>query len=68
MCKFFTECGLQGSQVYSRVYGGKSSQQNEYPWMALIRYRNAKKPSRCGGSIINNYYVLTAAHCVVDKV
>lgn len=41
--------------------GGKPTQVNQYPWMALLMYN---KKFYCGGSLINSKYVLTAAHCV----
>lgn len=34
---------------------------NQYPWMALLRYNGR---FYCGCSLINDRYVLTAAHCV----
>lgn len=53
------KCGLQGTII--RVYGGKDCSINEYPSMALLKFTDG---SVCGGSLINNRYVLSAAHCV----
>ncbi|KAK4328116.1 hypothetical protein Pmani_001438 [Petrolisthes manimaculis] len=38
---------------------------HKYPWQVGIRANNSKN-YMCGGSIINNRYILTAAHCVTD--
>ncbi|XP_033165400.1 LOW QUALITY PROTEIN: CLIP domain-containing serine protease 14D [Drosophila mauritiana] len=48
---------------------GKIPALNEFPWMAMLLYGNKNNLSeklvpKCGGSLINNWYVLTAAHCV----
>ena len=42
----------------SRIVGGHPPKQ-PMPWMALIYV----KGSQCGGTLINNQFVLTAAHC-----
>ncbi|XP_014612565.1 PREDICTED: trypsin-1-like [Polistes canadensis] len=52
-------CGLTNTQ--NRIVGGVETKVNQYPWMALLKY---KKRFYCGGSVINSRYVLTAAHCV----
>ncbi|XP_016977732.2 spaetzle-processing enzyme-like [Drosophila rhopaloa] len=61
-------CG-HSPAVY-RIMGGTTVELNMFPWMALLLYRNRiswKEPlvGACGGSLITNRYVLTAAHCVV---
>jgi Trypsin/Regulatory CLIP domain of proteinases len=54
-----------------RILGGSQTSIDEFPWTALVQYQqeNSKELSfGCGGSLINQNYVLTAAHCVVSKV
>ncbi|XP_049301265.1 trypsin-1-like [Anopheles funestus] len=45
-----------------RVIGGNTSDIDRFPWMAALYYRER---FTCGGSLINDRYILTAAHCVV---
>ncbi|KAH1022856.1 venom protease [Dendroctonus ponderosae] len=52
-------CGERNEN--SRIVGGKPTQENEFPWMARLSYFNR---FYCGGMLINDRYVLTAAHCV----
>ncbi|XP_045514941.1 transmembrane protease serine 9-like [Pieris brassicae] len=45
----------------SRIVGGVESAVNEFPWVARLTYF---KKFYCGGMLINDRYVMTAAHCV----
>merc|ERR1712215_666423 len=53
------KCGKLDSPL--RIIDGQPADMDEYPWMVLI------DPVGCGGALISNQWILTAAHCVHDK-
>jgi hypothetical protein len=53
-------CGLQ--TPIGRVVGGIDVVMNEFPWQVALVVPGTRKPF-CGGSLINNRFILTAAHC-----
>ncbi|KAJ9596107.1 hypothetical protein L9F63_012691, partial [Diploptera punctata] len=60
-------CGQYNSD--NKVWNGEKTKLFEYPWMVLLAYNRDgwnRQSYRCGGTIINEKYVLTAAHCVKD--
>lgn len=61
------ECG---TSIGIRIYGGENADIDEFPWLALLQYENRKLERKysCGGSLINQRYVITAAHCVIGEV
>jgi len=56
-------CGLSSSArlgAQRRIVGGTEAGFGSFPWQAYIRIGS----SRCGGSLVNENYVITAGHCV----
>jgi len=61
-------CGNpSGAVANTRLWGGGPAPDHYYTWMALI-YINLDDGSRkmCGGSLISDDTILTAAHCLED--
>lgn len=45
-----------------QIVGGTEATPNEFPWQILLTYGGLS--ASCGGSIIHESWILTAAHCV----
>ena len=61
------ECGTR--ITVSNIVGGQVTKLGDFPYMALqgkIAF-DGKIFYSCGGSLINKWYVLTAAHCIRSK-
>jgi len=55
-------CGISIGKLGAqrRIVGGDEAGFGSFPWQAYIRMGS----SRCGGSLVNRYHVVTAGHCV----
>lgn len=58
---FACKCGRVNRAT--RIVGGIQTEVNEYPWQVAITSAIGSRPY-CGGSIISNQWIITAAHCV----
>ncbi|EAA09456.4 AGAP005065-PA [Anopheles gambiae str. PEST] len=49
--------------IWNRIVGGQLAEDTQMPYQIALFYQGS---FRCGGSIIGDRHVLTAAHCVMD--
>ncbi|KAK0067733.1 transmembrane protease serine 3 [Biomphalaria pfeifferi] len=56
-------CGVTEYNSGFKIVGGSQTTITKYPWQVSIRVNGYHM---CGGSLINDHWVLTAAHCVTD--
>ncbi|KAM4717038.1 LOW QUALITY PROTEIN: polyserase-2-like [Anableps anableps] len=54
----FNVCGQPA--LNTRIVGGEAAPPGSWPWQVSLHYND----HFCGGSLINDQWVLTAAHCV----
>ncbi|XP_063697796.1 serine protease filzig [Culicoides brevitarsis] len=60
------QCGVRPQVKSGRIVGGKSARFGEWPWQVLVKestWLGLFTKNKCGGVLINNNYVMTAAHC-----
>ncbi|XP_028967071.1 serine proteinase stubble [Galendromus occidentalis] len=58
-------CGMPKSFASGRIVGGELTRFGKWPWM--ISLRQFKKNSfvhKCGAALLNEYWAVSAAHCV----
>ena len=49
-----------------RIVGGTAAQLGSWPWQVQLSITNAQGSFLCGGSLVSDQWVLTAAHCIDD--
>lgn len=48
------------------IIGGEDAEIGEFPWQVGMR-KSGSTDLYCGGTIINRYHILTAAHCIYKR-
>ncbi|RWS19556.1 ovochymase-2-like isoform X2 [Leptotrombidium deliense] len=68
--KNYKKCGTAApaaeAELAIRDRGGTHTFIGEFPWLVVI-YRKVKSDYlfHCGGAILNEHWIVTAAHCIV---
>ncbi|XP_055360606.1 testisin-like [Betta splendens] len=61
-CFALSDCGV--APLNTRIVGGVNASAGSWPWQVSIRYNGAHI---CGGTLISDQWVLTAAHCIITS-
>ncbi|XP_053686659.1 chymotrypsinogen A-like [Sabethes cyaneus] len=61
------ECGIPRISAHELITNGQDTAPGDWPWHAAIFRRKGSSTNYvCGGSVISEEYILTAAHCVMN--
>ena len=58
--------GCGNKPAGSRIVGGNQAPKDAWPWQAMLASTGGSQ--FCGGSLIDEQWVLTASHCVDGEV
>ncbi|XP_059181177.1 chymotrypsin-like protease CTRL-1 [Centropristis striata] len=60
------DCGM--APLNTRIGGGENATAGSWPWMVSMHYLFSGTRSHiCGGTLISDQWVLTAAHCIMSN-
>ncbi|XP_063324260.1 polyserase-2-like [Pelmatolapia mariae] len=56
------DCGV--APLNTRIVGGQNATAGSWPWQVSVHYQSSHI---CGGTLISDQWVLTAAHCIITN-
>jgi trypsin len=60
-------CGIPNTGNGNRIVGGVNTDIGEYPWQIGLLAANNIGAQICGGTLVSDRYVVTAAHCTAGR-
>ena len=60
------DCGVRPLRGSGRIVGGTKTKFGDWPWQVLVKestWLGLFTKNKCGGVLISDRHVLTAAHC-----
>merc|ERR1711962_924812 len=58
------KCGVPNTmRASTRIVGDDEVKIGEYPWQVALLYGDSPDTQSCGGTLVGDRYVITAAHC-----
>lgn len=55
---------IDGDDVGTNIINGQPAEEDQYPWMVALADSSNPSFNFCGGSLVDDDVVLTAAHCI----
>merc|ERR1739836_157566 len=62
-----SNCTCGKANKKTKIVNGVETEEHEYPWQVGLTFGSTNYYASCGGSIISNKNILTAAHCTARK-
>jgi len=65
-CGVTNNGGSTAAEWGDRIVGGDKTMAGEYPWQGSLLYKGVISNHFCGGTLVSDRHVVTAAHCTQD--